>query len=415
MAIEIGTPLGTEQLLEFILFRDRVYERRRARWPTFLPLELPTLMGQSPFAEGRTFRPLVARERDDIVARGAALVDRRYLDRWDDAVGHLVMFEALPGHAARDQAAGGHRVRLAREQGMSAARAGFGGGTDLPFVIDDYETLPPMLVRHNPAYYHSLLKDAGFESEQGWVDYRIEVTPELVTRWTSALDSARLAGFDIVPLRDVPEADRAPRSPQVWNDAFYNHWGAAPFSEDEVALFQAFLGPIGMFDLSVLAYRDDLPVGVLWVTPDASTAATLAPGRELRPEEHVNFLGIGVLEAAPWPRREPGDGGVRLPRARQGRGHASELHVGARRQLALPPHRREARRPRLRQLHGLPPQFPSLTLIARRMVANEPAVSQCAAGQLLAPRRSGRRSRRARRPSHGRPMPGRRRRSGCGP
>ena len=59
-----------------------------------------------------------------------------------------------------------------------------------------------------------------------------------------------------------------------------------------------FLGPMGMFDLSVLAYRDDDPVGVLWVNPESTAMATLAPGRELRPDERVNFLGIGVLEAA---------------------------------------------------------------------------------------------------------------------
>jgi hypothetical protein len=294
----IEAPEGEEALTEFILFRDRVYGDRGARWPTLTPLELPTLMGESPFAEGRTFRPLVARDGGEIVARGAALVDQRYLDRWDDAVGHLVMFEALPGARDATKQLMDSACDWLRGQGMRAARAGFGGGSDLPFVIDDYETLPPMLVRHNPAYYHSLLKDAGFESEQGWVDYRIEVTPELVARWTSALESARRAGFDIVPLRDVPEAGRAAVFTHVWNEAFQSHWGISVFTEDEVALLQSFLGPMGMFDLSVIAYHGDEPVGVLWVTPDSTAVATLAPGRELRPEERVNFLGIGVLEQA---------------------------------------------------------------------------------------------------------------------
>src|SRR6185503_17427712 len=45
-------------------------------------------------------------------------------------------------------------------------------------------------------------------------------------------------------------------------------------------------------------YRDDEPVGVLWVTPESTAIATLAPDRELRPDERVNFLGIGVLETA---------------------------------------------------------------------------------------------------------------------
>jgi hypothetical protein len=36
-------------------------------------------------------------------------------------------------------------------------------------------------------YYHSLLKDAGFETEKDSGDYKIEVTPELVSRYESAV------------------------------------------------------------------------------------------------------------------------------------------------------------------------------------------------------------------------------------
>ena len=294
----IEAPEGEEALTELILFRDRVYEGRAARWPTLTPLELPPLMGEGPFAEGRTYRPLVAREDGEIVARAAALVDQRYLDLWDEPLGHIVLFEALPGTRDATKQLMDTACDWLREKGMRAARAGFGGGSDLPFAVDDYETLPPMLVRHNPAYYHSLLKDAGFESEKGWVDYKIEVTPELVKRWTSALDSAQRAGFAIVPLRDVPVEQRAHLFASVWNEAFQAHWGISPFSEAEVTELMGFLGPMGMFDLSVLAFRDDEPVGVLWVNPESTALATLAPGREMRPDERVNFLGIGVLEPA---------------------------------------------------------------------------------------------------------------------
>src|SRR5204863_479946 len=87
----------------------------------------PPHPGDSPFAAGRTFRPLVAREGGDIVARGVALVDQRYLDRWDDGVGHLVMFEALPGARDATKQLVDTACDWLREQGMTAARAGFGG------------------------------------------------------------------------------------------------------------------------------------------------------------------------------------------------------------------------------------------------------------------------------------------------
>ena len=46
MTVEIEIPEGQDALTEFILFRDRVYENRRARWPALIDLELPSLMGE---------------------------------------------------------------------------------------------------------------------------------------------------------------------------------------------------------------------------------------------------------------------------------------------------------------------------------------------------------------------------------
>jgi hypothetical protein len=80
---------------------------------------------------------------------------------------------------------------------------------EFPFVIDAYEALPPPFVKQNPPYYHRLLKDAGFESEKGWVDYKIRVRPELVERWESALEAARRAGYRIVPLADIERPKRS--------------------------------------------------------------------------------------------------------------------------------------------------------------------------------------------------------------
>ena len=90
-------------------------------------------------------------------------------------------------------------------------------------------------MRQNPSYYHALLKDAGYESEQGWVDYKIVVTPELVERWERALEGAGAQGYEIVPLRDVPKDKLVDQFVATWNTAFDKHWGAAPFTEAEFA------------------------------------------------------------------------------------------------------------------------------------------------------------------------------------
>ena len=297
MGIDIEELSGEKALTEFVQFYDRVYEQRPIRWAAMQALELPMLLGTSPFADGRTIRPLVARENGEIVARCVAAVDQRYLDHWGDDVGHVALFEAMPGTRAATGQLMDEACGWLASEGMKAARCGFGLG-EFPFAIDSYDDLPPNLVRQNPAYYHSLLKDAGFESEKGWVDYKIAVTPELVERWQRALDGATAQGFDIVPLRDVPKDKFVGHFVDTWNTAFDRHWGAAPFTEAEFSLLVDVLGPLGMLDLSVLAYDGGDPVGVVWVNPEMTALAVTTDARPVRDDERLNTLGIGVLPEA---------------------------------------------------------------------------------------------------------------------
>ncbi len=296
MAIAIETPAGVDELTEFVTFHDRVYEHHAARWTAFPPLELPLLTDESPFCVDRRIRPFWARESGEIVARVMAVVDERYQRHWSDPIGHALMFEALPGSRAAVRAMMDEACAWLASHGAVAARSGY-GLLEFPYVIDAYDPLPPPFVRHTPAYYHSLLKDAGFESEKGWVDYKIRVRPELVARWESALEAVRRAGLVIAPLAEIgPERDRL--FTEIWNECFARHWGYTPFSTDEITLLFANLEATGMLETSVLAYEGDRPVGVLWVVPDISMTAAFAPGREARDDERLNLLGIGVREEA---------------------------------------------------------------------------------------------------------------------
>ncbi len=297
MALKVETPEGRDALAEFVLFQDQVYEYRDARWPALVPFLMPVLTGESPWAKGRTIRPFQVRDGGNILARAIAVVDEHYNRHWRQRLGHLTAFEAMPGTLDATRLLMDTACEWLLKSGAEAARTGF-GLLDWPFVIDDYESLPPSILRQNPPYYHSLLKDSGFESEKGWVDYKIRVTPELVARYQSALEGARRAGFEIVPLKDVPAKSRLSHFTDTWNDAFKAHWGATPNAEPEFAMFFDFFAMIGGMDTSVIAYKDGAPVGVLMVAPETTQTAALKPGRVLRDSEKLNFLGIGVREAS---------------------------------------------------------------------------------------------------------------------
>ena len=297
MAIRIERPADPDALTDFILFHDDVYAARSARWPASVPFQLPTLTGDGPFARDRRLCAFVARDHGRPLARALAVVDARYQRHQNERLGHISMFEALPGTTEAVRLIVDAACEWLAGHGAEAARAGF-GLLDFPFVVDAYEALPPAWLRQNPAHYHALLKDAGFETEQGWVDYRIEVRPELVARWESALEGAQRAGFEIVPVGAVPEARAVRDFTRVWNEAFAPTWAFTPLTETEMASILGTFGPAGMRDTSVLAYQDGEPVGALWYMPDVSPFAVLAPGRTLAPAEKLNVLGIAVRAPA---------------------------------------------------------------------------------------------------------------------
>lgn len=297
MAIAVEVPERRADLAALIRLHETAHAARRARWAPEPSIELPLLTGESPFSAGRRLRPFVARDDGRLVARAVAVVDERYNAHWHENVGHVILFEALP--SARDAARAVLDAACAwlAEERVTAARAGF-GVFDFPFVTDAYDPLPPSVLRHNPPAYHDFLKDAGFVPERRFVDYRLAVTPALVARWKAMVDGARRTGFDLLWLRDVPFERRAPDMHLVWDDAFRAHWGYTPFSEDELSLVIASLTPAGMLDCSVLAYRDGEPLGALWLVPETSAHAVLAPGHRLGADERLNTLAIAVREPA---------------------------------------------------------------------------------------------------------------------
>ncbi|MBM4256676.1 MAG: hypothetical protein FJ147_12365 [Deltaproteobacteria bacterium] len=294
--LKIETPHDGASRREFIQLYETVYASRSAYWLPAARFEMAILRGESTFNEERTVRPFVVRDQGQVVARVLAVVDARYQRHWHERLGHLCWFEALPNTRDAVKLLIHEACSWLHEQGATAARAGH-GMLDFPFVIDDYETLPPNVLRLNPAYYHSLLKDAGFESEKGFVDYKIEVRPELLARWVGMLEAARRGGYTIVPLREVPEQQRVSDFVATFNDTFKSHWGWIPYSETEIAGLLKALTRAGVLDTSVLAYRDRQPVGMLLLVPEHNAEVALKPGRTVHESERLNVLAIGVRES----------------------------------------------------------------------------------------------------------------------
>jgi GNAT superfamily N-acetyltransferase len=295
MPVHIDPARDGSALDEFLGLHDRVHAARGARWPADTTLQRAVLTGRSAFAADRTFHPLLARVDGVAVARVAALVDPRYERRWGEPLGHLVLFEAMPDASDAVRTLLDEACAWLARRGRTAARTGWWPPLDDPFVTGDHGLLPPVSFRQNPPAYQTMLADAGFEPERRWLDYRAEVTPGLIARWTRQVAAAQAAGHDLVPLARLPPELRRAHAVATFNHAFAEHWGMPRLAEAEL---DELVADDAVLDASLVAYDADEPVGIVLVVPGDPARAILAAGRTLDHREGVNFLSVGVHPAA---------------------------------------------------------------------------------------------------------------------
>ena len=226
--INIERPTSRGQLDEFARLPFQVYDGRDAWWPPDVQNEIDLLSRRSLLSSHLEVTPFCARRAGRLVARVSAVINRRYIEHWNEQLGQLIQFEALEGEDVAVAAMLDEAVQALRERGMRAVRSGFAAFLDYPYAIDNYDSLPSFLLRGNPASYHRYFKEAGFVTEKGQVDYTAPLTPEILARYRRMAEAAAIAGVTIQSWREYGFLAAIDAWTDVTNAAFDRHWGWNP-------------------------------------------------------------------------------------------------------------------------------------------------------------------------------------------
>ncbi|MGH7778959.1 MAG: hypothetical protein ACREQR_03935 [Candidatus Binataceae bacterium] len=296
--MNIVRPLSSPSELDlFCNFEDAIYRTRAVRWPAFKVFSLSLLNGESAFLRGREIQAFGAFRNGEMLARAAAITDPNYVLYWGDPIGHIAMFEALPGSADESKELLNLACRWLRERGALSARSGF-SHFEMPFTIGDDGSLPPIAMRQNPDFYHSLFQTAGFSVERRWVGYRIAVDDFVVKQITDWKNRIQAAGCSVVSLRDLMFPKCLGEFARVLNATFNQHWGRTPLSEDEVLERMTIFESFGALEASAIAFLNDKPVGITFSVRECTKLA-VAQSRPIREDERLNLGGeTGVLQEA---------------------------------------------------------------------------------------------------------------------
>ena len=294
--------IGTHDRFEdFARLPFEIYRGRDAWWPPDIHNEIELLAGRALIAAHLDLCAFCVWRDSKLVGRLSAVVNYRYNEHWQEKLGQLIHFEALPGEDEAAVALLEEAANWLARRGMKAARSGFAAFLDYPYAIDNYSELPSFLLRSNPDCYHRYFKNAHFMTEKGQVDYTAALTPPLLQRYHQMIETAQQSGATIQTWREYGFLAAIDLWTDITNAAFARHWGWNPVSREEVRPILLPLSGTLVGDLSVVSLVDGKPAGAVFSVPDFSgTLAQLRRGVRIRPERGGGTRGalinIGVLE-----------------------------------------------------------------------------------------------------------------------
>ena len=301
--VSIENPRSRAELEDFARLPFAVYADRPAWWPPDIQNEVDLLSRRSPISPFLEIEPFVARRNGKTVARVSAVINRRYNDHWKEKLGQLIHFEAMPDEDEAATILLDTAAESLRQRGMEGARSGFAAFLDYPYAIDSYGEFPSFLLRANPACYHRYLKNAGFETERGQLDYTASLTPEILARYDGMLEAARRGGIQLRSWREFGFLAAVDSWTSITNVAFRNHWGWNPVTNAEVRPMLTSLWETPVSDLSMIALLDGRVAGAVFCVPDLSESlASLKRGVKLAVDKGGGTRGalinIGVIDEA---------------------------------------------------------------------------------------------------------------------
>jgi hypothetical protein len=282
--IEVRELEREEQYERYAAFGDEVYAGNASWRPPdkhHLAHEISGRVAQGEYAR---FQPFWAEQEGKVRAVVTAVADGNYRAHWREPLGHLISFEALPDSGEAAEAVLRRASAWLGEQGCRAVRFHFLPGLQLPLLLDAYDEPPTIFHGYNPAYYHSYVKNAGFTTERGVMEYQVRFSPELAAAYR---EMAEVPGVTFRPFdfsRLEPETELFAR---LCNETFSSHWGYSPLS---VAAFAGLT--VGLRDslepeFCVFAEAEGEPAGFVYSLPDLNR----------QPCDHGVLLIIGVRSA----------------------------------------------------------------------------------------------------------------------
>jgi len=267
--IEVIEVESGRDLDAFIRFPFTLYSKDPNYVPPLMKEMRMNFSDENPFFLHATAKSFIAR-RDGIAAgRITSIINRRHIEFHKEQAGFFGFFESVQNEevasALLDRAAGS-----LRQEGMQILRGptNFSTNEECGFLLEGFDSPPMLMMPYNPPYYHDLMDKCGLAKSKDLYAYILDIPEELPRKIIRVADIAAKSGIRVRPLNKTFFEREMNIFKVVYNSAWQNNWGFIPLTDEEIVHLGNNLKPVIVPELTLIAERENEPVGFMGLLPD---------------------------------------------------------------------------------------------------------------------------------------------------
>ena len=278
--IEIIEVKSKKDLDDFIKFPFTLYSKDPNYAQPLIREMRTNFSDKNPFFLHATARFFLAKKEGKDAGRIAAIVNRRHIEFHKEQAGFFGFFES-----AQDQeVASALLERVAgslRKEGMQILRGpmNFSTNEECGFLMEGFDSPPMLMTPYNPPYYHDLMEKCGLKKSKDLYAYILDIPEELPRKIIRVADIAAKSGVQVRPLNKKFFEREMNIFKVVYNSAWRNNWGFIPLTDEELVHLGNNLKSVIVPELTLIAERENEPVGFMGLLPDFNLVLKHMKGR----------------------------------------------------------------------------------------------------------------------------------------
>lgn len=224
---------------------------------------------KNPFFLHAAARFFLARKEGRPAGRIVSIINQRHIEYHNEKAGFFGFFESsMDGEVASallDKVSG-----TLRKEGMQILRGpmSFSTNEECGLLIEGFNSPPMLMMPYNPPYYNDLVEKYGLEKSKDLYAYILDIPEELPRKIIRVADIAAKSGINVRPVEKKNFSREMLIFKDVYNSAWGKNWGFIPLTDEEVSYLADNLVPVVVPGMTLIAEKDNEPVGFMGLLPD---------------------------------------------------------------------------------------------------------------------------------------------------